>query len=109
MVRLSLAKHKELCKVCMRSELVSMDDMNLARDEVQLWLERNEIMGTQRSKALWLKECDMNTKYFHMKASQRRRKNSILKIQDDNGDWQEGFQRDRIILDCFQGLFTSSN
>jgi hypothetical protein len=37
---------------------------------------------SQRAKALWLTHGDRNTKFFHQKASQRRRKNKIEAIKD---------------------------
>lgn len=85
------------------------EEHELARDEVQKWLEGDEIMWRQRSKVLWLKEGDQNSKYFHMKASQRRRKNKLVKLQDDNEFWHESERRDRVIIDYFKNLFTSSN
>ncbi|XVE99330.1 hypothetical protein REPUB_Repub03eG0189100 [Reevesia pubescens] len=36
------------------------------------------------SKALWFREGDRNTKYFHGVASRRRRNNRISQIVDDN-------------------------
>ncbi|KAF5444973.1 hypothetical protein F2P56_034064 [Juglans regia] len=56
------------------------EDHERAREELQKWMERDEVMWRQRSKALWLKDGDKNSSYFHMKASQRRRKNSLAKI-----------------------------
>lgn len=38
--------------------------------EMQKWLERKEITWRQCAKALWLREGDHNTNYFHRKASQ---------------------------------------
>ncbi|KAF5458601.1 hypothetical protein F2P56_022622 [Juglans regia] len=90
-------------------DFIPLEELNVARDEVQIWLERNEIMWRQRSKAMWLKEGDNNTKYFCMKASQRNQKILILKIQDDVDQWQKRGQRDRVILDYFQNLFSSSS
>ncbi|XP_042939609.1 uncharacterized protein LOC122274659 [Carya illinoinensis] len=80
-----------------------------AREEVQKWLERDELMWKQRSKVLWLKEGDSNSKYFHMKASQRRRKNRLVRIKDGHGSWHTGDQRDRVIVSYFEDLFRSSN
>lgn len=44
-------------------------------------------MWKQRSMVDWLQEGDMNTKYFHAKASHRKRVNLVKKIQTLNGDW----------------------
>nr|XP_023893774.1 uncharacterized protein LOC112005708 [Quercus suber] len=53
---------------------------------------------------------DSNSKFFHNKATQRFRKNSILGIKDRSGNWQE--QPDLIgdiIVDFFGELFTICN
>ncbi|XP_042988712.1 uncharacterized protein LOC122316247 [Carya illinoinensis] len=36
-----------------------------ARCQLQMWLEREEILWCQRAKSLWLQGGDQNTKYFH--------------------------------------------
>eukprot|EP00253_Pinus_taeda_P022096 PITA_22096 len=48
-------------------------------------LLREEASWRLKSRALWLKEGDRNTKFFHNFANARRRKNSIWKIEDGNG------------------------
>lgn len=44
-----------------------------------------------------------------MKAYQRRRKNRFERVKDEGGTWQFGEQRDRVLLNYFDNLFTSSN
>ena len=47
------------------------------KTEMNACLLREEIYWRQRAKALWLEAGDKNTKYFHQRASQRKRKNLI--------------------------------
>lgn len=65
-------------------------------------------MWRQRSKALWLKEGDMNTKFLHRRASHRHKKNYIMEVNDSNGRWQVKEARDQVILQYFNDMFAGS-
>ena len=70
---------------------------------------REEMMWNQRSRALWLKWGDKNTKFFHATASQRRRKNWIMELQNPSGEWQEDKDGiERTILDYFETIYKSN-
>ena len=63
-------------------------------------------MWNQRSRALWIKWGDRNTKFFHATASQRRRQNKIVGLIDSNGVWQEDQGRiEGIVLEYFATIF----
>jgi hypothetical protein len=47
------------------------------------------MMWRQRSRVDWLKEGDMNNKFFHRKANWRRSKNRIERLKDSNGIWMD--------------------
>lgn len=49
--------------------------------------EREEIMWRQHSRAIWLKEGDRNTKFFHHTATERRDSNAILGLFNSAGVW----------------------
>ncbi|KAL9678505.1 hypothetical protein QQ045_016349 [Rhodiola kirilowii] len=54
-------------------------------EELDHWLAREESLWLQRSRVLWMKNGDRNTKFFHDKASHRRKKNWMDKIKDAQG------------------------
>ena len=53
---------------------------------------------------------DKNSKFFHCRATQRMRKNSILKIKNEDGGWSSNSETVAETLTAyFQNLFTSQN
>ncbi|XP_074266449.1 uncharacterized protein LOC141589722 [Silene latifolia] len=74
----------------------------LRRKEEQYW--------RQRSRALWLKDGDRNTKFFHTRAGERKQKNFIARLIDDDGNVktdEEGIGT--VAIEYFQRLFSTSN
>lgn len=66
-------------------------------------------MWRQWSTILWLTERDKNSRYFHQKASSHRRKNKILKLQNYEGELKEGAQLDKLIIEYFQSMSSTTN
>ena len=57
----------------------------------------------------WLKAGDKNTKFFHAKASSRRRKNKIEGIEDNAGNCLENKEDvENRFCEYFQDMFTTS-
>ena len=48
--------------------------------EITDLMDKENRMWLQRAKVLWASNGDKNSKFFHSRATQRKRKNSILKI-----------------------------
>lgn len=58
---------------------------NKLQGELKTILRQEELMWFQRSRVMWLADGDQNTKYYHLKTVNRRRKNKIITIKDDSG------------------------
>lgn len=69
--------------------------------EINEMLTREEIMWIQRSRAMWMKWEDQNTKFFQATASQRRKRNGILGLLDADGRWQEDSRSIEINSELF--------
>ena len=88
----------------------SLEAVKTLRAEINLLLKKEEKMWRQRSRSIWLKDGDRNTKYFHGCASQRRRRNNIKGVRHHNGNWQENEdQVARVFLEYYRSLFTASD
>lgn len=73
-------------------------------------MKDEEVYWKQRSRAIWLKHGDKNTKLFHVKVSQRRRKNKIWGLLDEHGAWKEKLEdMENIVPKYYKDLFTSIN
>ena len=62
-------------------------EINKLRREITNLLDSEEIMWQQRAKVQLLGLGDKNTTYFHSKASKRKKKITILGLDDEKGNW----------------------
>ena len=46
-----------------------------------------KFLWRQKSREMWLKEGDKNSKFFHVTTIIRRRRNSIDAVKAENGEW----------------------
>ncbi|XP_074298883.1 uncharacterized protein LOC141629852 [Silene latifolia] len=72
--------------------------------------QKEEQYWRQRSRALWLKDRDRNTKFFYTRARERKRKNFIHKLVYDEANTHTGEEGiANVAMAYFQSLFESSN
>lgn len=70
--------------------------------ELHKILHKEELMWFQRSRGKWLADGDRNTRYYHRKIINRRRKNRIRMIKDNDGQWIEDSAK---IQDMFNNYY----
>ena len=77
--------------------------------ELNQWLEREELKWKQKSRELWLKEGDSNSKFFHASTLIFRRRNFISEIKLDSGQWIHTREDiEQYFTSKFQMLYNSS-
>ena len=85
------------------------DEICQQRAEVNRLLDLEERMWKQRSGNPWLKKGDRNTIFFHMKASNKKQRNTISGVMDESNTWQESDEKiSEVIIAYYQNLFTTS-
>lgn len=73
-------------------------------------LLKQEIYWAQRSRVAWLKHADKNTKFFHLKATQRCRWNHIMGIKNSQEHWVEEVENiAKVAIDYFDNLFSAGS
>ena len=77
-----------------------------ARESYKSWVLREEISWRQKSRELWLKEEDNNTKFFHRMANAHNRRNWLSKLKV-NGCWYtEENDLKNSMVGAFQKLYS---
>lgn len=108
----------EIDKIC--AQLAAFYDTSLSsppeKDRLVLETKLHDLLHLeqdfwkQRSKVFWLTDGDLNTKFFHQQASNRRRKNSIKGLFDENGVWcNDEEDLEHIVLKYYGDMFSSSH
>jgi len=81
-----------------------------ALKELSNALKAEKMFWRQKSRVLWLREGDRNSKYFHAPVKQIRARNRITQLLDENGNVvedEEGLLE--IATSYFRQIFESSN
>ena len=90
---------------------LTLEEMGLreeAKESFKKWTLLEEMSWRQKSREVWLKEGDQNTRFFHKMANAHRRKNRIRRIRI-NGVWfTEDQEMKEEILRAFENLLTDS-
>ncbi|CAI8600152.1 unnamed protein product [Vicia faba] len=117
----SNAKEKIRCQYIFRFEDVwSRDERWVTDEDITTFkalesqkynlLKDEEVIWRQHSRVVWLKDGDRNTKFFHEKANQMRKINSISKLRDENRVWWRGWEKcEAVLVTYFEETFTSSS
>ena len=73
------------------------------KSELNALYDKEEQMWKQRSRIWWLKHGDQNTTFFHGSTTQRKRRNFIRRLWDENGVWQED---EKVVLALLNNFYT---
>ena len=75
--------------IFLEEELKEVWECELKREEL---LAKEEELWRLKSRAIWIKEGDNNTKFFHRYATHRKNVNMISAIKDINGESVHSFK-----------------
>ena len=77
------------------------------KKEIASMVDKEQRMWFQSSKVLWASQGNRNSKFFHYRATQRKRKNTIQRLRASIGQWITcNDEVADILVSYFQGLFT---
>ena len=103
-------KHRELEELMGLNNVEYAEAIKKVKDDINTRLYNDELHWRQRSRSIWLQAGDKDTKFFHQRASQRRRKNHIVGFYDEDGVWRQSNEGIAIVVErYFLDLFTTTN
>ena len=101
---------KEMVENMYSNDDATSEEIADALKELSTALKAEEMIWRQKSRVLWLRKADRNSKYFHALVKQRRARNRITQLLDENGNVVEDEERlVAISTSYFRQIFESSN
>lgn len=100
---------KEKVDAMYADDNVTTEEITSSLKELSDALKAEELFWKQKSRILWLREGDMNSKFFHNLTKQRRARNKITRLINSSGDMvedEEGMVA--IATSYFRSLFETS-
>lgn len=64
-------------------------------------LHREELLWFQRSRTKWLQDGDRNTRYYHIKATNRKKRNNICMLRGDDGQWKDDLEEIKTMVSTY--------
>lgn len=82
------------------------DEGNLAKIlnaklALTLKVDKEEVYWEQRARTNWIRMRDHNTSFFHKATTQRKKRNMVKGLRDENGEWMEDESRLKEIASKF--------
>ena len=87
--------------------LVELEEREKARDNYKEWVDLEEVSWRQKSREIWLKEGDRNTRFFHRMANSHRRRNSITSIRINGRKLVKEDEVKEGLVNAFQSLLSA--
>ncbi|KAK1390807.1 hypothetical protein POM88_018985 [Heracleum sosnowskyi] len=98
------------CAQMQPGNLVDLEECARLEKQLDELLQKQEAYWFIRSRVSEVRDGDRNTKYFHHKSSQRKQRNTIEGLYDENGEWQTKDELvEDIITKYYEQLFTSDS
>ncbi|CAL1404640.1 unnamed protein product [Linum trigynum] len=109
-------RKRSLSKMLVKWELINdhkpnprtIQEETRVREELEQTLWQEELLWMQKSRDNWINNGDSNTPFFHTSTLARRRRNKILRLQNDDGVWVEDQDMlQNMARDFYIELFTA--
>lgn len=88
----------------------NLSNEKLLHSQIKEELKRKEMIWLQKSREMWLKDGDANTKFFHLSTIIDRKQNSITSIKIDRDRWiYNPYEIGNYFEENFKTLLQTSN
>ena len=87
--------------------LTEAEEREKARENYKEWVDLEEVSWRQKSREIWLKEGDRNTRFFHRMTNSHRRRNSITSIRINGRNLVKEAEVKEGLVRAFQSLLSA--